>query len=98
MKDIKLDQIRPLGGRAPVDRPQGGAASAIKPTADFGKALEVAQAKAPAPDMAALKDKTRAVVENFERDAAQFNELMRASQNQARLIQNMMNRKPESET
>lgn len=90
MKDIKLDQVRPLGGRAAPERSQG---PAKKPGADFGKALEQAQA----PDMAALKEKTRAVIENFEKDAAQFNELMKASQLQARLIQSMMNRKPDSE-
>jgi hypothetical protein len=94
MKDLKLDQIRPLSGRTALERPHGPGA---KPAGDFGKALEIAQANAPAPDMAALKDKTRAVIENFEKDAAQFNELMKASQNQAKLIQSMMNRKPDSE-
>jgi hypothetical protein len=47
--------------------------------------------------MAALKDKARAVIESFERDAAQFNELMKASQNQAKLIQSMMIRKPDAD-
>jgi len=94
MKEIKLDQIRPLGGRTSLERPHG---PATKPAGDFGKALEVAQAKGPAPDMAALKDKARAVIESFERDAAQFNELMKASQNQAKLIQSMMIRKPDAD-
>lgn len=93
MKDIKIDQVRPLGGRGAPERSQG---PAKKPGADFGKALETAQTQAP--DMAALKAQARAVIENFEKDAARFNELMRASQTQARLIQSMMNRKPDSET
>lgn len=94
MKDLKIDQVRPLGGRAAPERTQG---PAKKPGADFGKALEQAQAQAPTPDMAALKAQAKAVIENFEKDAAQFNELMKASQHQARLIQSMMNRKPDSE-
>jgi hypothetical protein len=97
MKDIKIDQVRPLGGRVAPERAQG---PGKKPGADFGKALEQAQAQAqaPTPDMAALKAQARAVIENFEKDAVQFNELMKASQHQARLIQSMMNRKPDSET
>jgi hypothetical protein len=92
MKDIKINQIRPLGGRAAPERTQS---PAKKPGADFGKALATAQTQAP--DMAALKEQARAVIENFEKDAARFNELMQASQTQARLIQSMMKRKPDSE-
>ena len=97
MKDIKINQVRPLGGQITPERSQG---PAKKPGVDFGKALEQAQSagNAPAPDMAALKDKTRAVIENFQKDEAQFNELMKASQHQARLIQSMMNRKPDTES
>ena len=98
MKDIKLNPVRPLGGHVSPERNQG---VAKKPGSDFGKALEQAQSAGntpAAPDMAALKDKTRAVIENFQKDEAQFNELMKASQHQARLIQSMMNRKPDTES
>jgi len=93
MADIKLDQIRPLGGHTAPERSPG---PGKKPGADFNKALETAQAQTP--DMAALKEQARAVIENFEKDAARFNELMKASQTQARLIQSMMNAKPDTET
>jgi hypothetical protein len=94
MKDIKLDQVRPLGGRTSLERPNS---PAKKPGSDFGKALEVAQSSGPTANIDDLKKQTQAVIEKFERDTAQFNELMRASQNQAKLIQSMMNRKPDSE-
>lgn len=95
MADIKVNPVGPLSGRTPLERTHG---PSNKPSGDFDKTLELVQAKGAAPDMAALKDKARAVIESFERDAAQFNELMKASQNQARLIQSMMNTKPDADS
>jgi hypothetical protein len=89
MADFKLDQLRPVTGRTLSDRVQ---LPAKNTGADFTKALEDAQK---APDMAALKARTQAVVEQLNRDEAQFNELMKAGQLQAKLIQSMMNRKPD---
>jgi DNA-binding ferritin-like protein len=95
MKDIKLNQIQPVGGRAGAERTQ---APGKKPAGDFGKALEQAQAgTAPKPN-AGLRERTRSVIENFQKDEAQFNELMKASQHQAKLIQSMMSRKSEKES
>jgi len=94
MKDIKLDQVRPLSGRTSLERPH----APKKQDGGFDKALEIAQGGAQTPHIDDLKKQTQAVIEKFERDAAQFNELMKASQTQAKLIQSMMkNRKPDSE-
>jgi len=95
MKDIKLNQIQPVGGRAGTERAQ---APAKKPGGDFGKALEQAQSGPAAKPDAGLRERTRAVIENFQKDEAQFNELMKVSQHQAKLIQSMMNRKTETES
>lgn len=95
MKDIKLDQIQPVGGRTRPDRAQ---APGKKPAGDFGKALEQVQAGTRAKPDAGLLERTRAVIENFQKDEAQFNELMKVSQHQAKLIQSMMSRKPEKES
>jgi hypothetical protein len=84
MADIKLDQIRPLSSPATPERSQ---APAKTPRADFGKALE----------QASIQEKTRVVVEKFEQDAAELDDLMKRSQHQARLMQSLMNRKPDPE-